>query len=288
MSSDPGPASELGEFLKARRAALRPRDVGLDGTGSPRRVPGLRREEVAQLAAMSVDYYTRLEQGRLPASAAIIAVLAKALRLDEDQQAYAYQLAGKTPAAPRRPRAQRVTPAMRRLLDQLAGTPAMVLGRRMDVLAWNSGAAALYTDFARYPEQHRNYVWLLFTDPAVRALHADWERAARTATATLRMEAARHPGDPRLATLVGELSVRDEDFRTWWAEHRVTSTGNGTKHYRHPIAGELILDCDTWVSPEDEDQRILILTAEPGTPSYDGLRFLASWAAEAPTPGRTP
>lgn len=273
------PAAELGGFLKARRAALSPGDVGLSDTGSPRRVPGLRREEVAQLASMSVDYYTRLEQGRLPASASIIAVLARALKLDEDQQAYVYQLAGKVPAKPRRRRAQRVTPAMRRLLDQLVATPAMVLGRRLDVLAWNAGAAALYTDFALIPEAHRNYVRLLFTDPVVRGMHPDWEHDARTAVAALRMDAARYPDDPHLATLVGELSVRDADFRTWWAAHQVTGSGNGTKHYRHALVGELVLDCDTWVSPEDPDQRILILTAEPGSASYDGLGILTSWAA---------
>jgi transcriptional regulator with XRE-family HTH domain len=272
------PSAELGEFLKARRAALTPQAVGLPETGSQRRVPGLRREEVAQLAAMSVDYYTRLEQGRLAASASILAVLAQALRLDEDQQAYLYRLAGRMPVRPRR-RMQRVTPATRRLLDQLTETPAMVLGRRLDILAWNTGAAALYTDFAQVRDAHRNYVRLLFTDPTMRALHADWDNDARTAVAALRMEAARYPDDPQLATLVGELSVQDHDFRTWWAAHHVTGTSRGTKHYRHRIVGELTLDCDTWASPEDPDQRLMILTAEPGTASHDALRILASWTA---------
>jgi hypothetical protein len=281
MSGDQNtPSAELGEFLKARRAALTPQAVGLPETGSQRRVPGLRREEVAQLAAMSVDYYTRLEQGRLAASASILAVLVRALRLDEDQQAYLYRLAGKAPVKPRRRRMQRVTPAMRRLLDQLTETPAMVLGRRMDILAWNTGAAALYTDFAEIRDAHRNYVRLLFTDPTMRALHADWDNDARTAVAALRMEAARYPTDPQLATLIGELSVHDLDFRTWWAAHHVTGTSGGTKHYRHRIVGELTLDCDTWASPEDPDQRVLILTAEPGTASHDALRILASWTAE--------
>jgi hypothetical protein len=124
-------------------------------------------------------------------------------------------------------------------------------------------------------------VWLLFADPVVRRMHADWENDARTAVAALRMEAARYPEDPQLATLVGELSLQDGDFRTWWATHLVTSTGNGTKHYRHALVGDLVLDCDTWVSPEDAEQRILILSAEPGSASYDGLRILASWTAEA-------
>jgi transcriptional regulator with XRE-family HTH domain len=275
----PAPVAELGEFLKARRAELTPAEVGLPEHGTPRRVPGLRREEVAQLATMSVDYYTRLEQGRVPASAAILDVLAQALRLDDDQRTYVFQLLGKTPPTPRRPRAQRVTPAMRRLLEHLTGAPAMVLGRRLDILGWNAAATALYTDFAELAPEDRNYVRLLFTDPAIRQLHTDWRGAARTAVESLRMEAARYPHDPRLATLVGELSVRDDDFRAWWAARRVTSTAGATKHYHHALVGELVLDCDTWVSPEDPEQRILILTAPPGSPAEDRLRILTSWQA---------
>jgi transcriptional regulator with XRE-family HTH domain len=214
MSAASSHPAELGEFLKARRAELSPRAVGLTDAGGRRRVPGLRREEVAQLAAISVDYYTRIEQGRLPASASVLAALARALRMDEDQQAYLYELAGKTGIPPRRRAAQRVRPAMQRLLDQLTEAPAMVLSRRLDILAWNSGAAALYTDFSQIPANRRNYVRLLFTDPGVRSLHADWRDAARTSVASLRMEAARFPDDPDLAALVGELSVQDHDFRT--------------------------------------------------------------------------
>ena len=191
---------ELGAFLKARRAELAPREVGLPDHDSNRRVVGLRREEVAQLAAISVDYYTRLEQGRKQASASVLATLARALRLDEDQQTYMYALAGKP--HPRRRTAQRLRPAMRRLIDQLTETPAIVLGRRMDILAWNSMASALYTDFEALRPAQRNYIRLLFTDPAMRALHVDWEGAARTAVATLRMEAATDPADADLALLV--------------------------------------------------------------------------------------
>jgi transcriptional regulator with XRE-family HTH domain len=284
MSGDHPHLAELGEFLRARRADLSPRAVGLPGTGAARRVPGLRREEVAQLASISVDYYTRLEQGRLRASGSVLAMLARALRLDDDQQAYLYELAGKTTARPRRRPAQRVRPSMRRLLDQLTETPAMVLGRHLDILAWNSGAGALYTDFARIPESRRNYLWLLFTDPTVRNLHVDWESAARTSVDVLRMEAARYPDDQRLATLVGELSVRDPDFRQWWAAHRVASTSYGTKNFHHPVVGDLTLDCDTLVCPDDQDQWLLVLTAEPGTPSHQALRILASWTAESPRP----
>jgi hypothetical protein len=210
----------------------------------------------------------------------VLITLSRALRLDEDQQAYLYQLAGKTPRPRRRP-AQQPRPALRRLLGQLTGTPAVVLGRRLDILAWNHGATALYTDFASLPPRRRNYVRLLFTDPAFRGLHAEWEHDARTVVASLRMEAAQDPDDPELAVLVGELSVQDADFRTLWATHQVTGgTGYGTKHYRHPLVGDLTLDCDTWGSPDGSGQRLMVLTAEPGTPSHERLRILTSWNAE--------
>jgi transcriptional regulator with XRE-family HTH domain len=277
-------SGELGAFLRARRAQLRPHDVGLPESDSHRKVKGLRREEVAQLAAISVDYYTRLEQGRVRASASVLTTLARALRLDEDQQSYLFQLAGKADARPRgRPR-QKVRPAMRRLIEQLDQTPAVVLGARMDILEWNHAAATLFTDFSSIPSGRRNYVRLVFTDPAVRAMHQQWEHDARDAVAALRMEAARNPDDPELAQLVGELSLQDIDFRNWWAEHRVNSSSYGTKHYRHPLVGDLTLDCDTWDSPDGSGQRLMVLTAETGTPSSDALRILGSWAQEQPVP----
>jgi transcriptional regulator with XRE-family HTH domain len=275
---------ELGAFLKARRADLAPREVGLPDHDLNRRVAGLRREEVAQLAAISVDYYTRLEQGRKQASASVLATLVRALRLDEDQQTYMYALADKP--HPRRRTAQRLRPAMRRLIDQLTETPAIVLGRRMDVLAWNSMASALYTNFDTLRPTQRNYVRLLFTDADMRALHVDWEGAARTAVATLRMEAATDPDDTDLALLVGELSAQDSDFRTWWAGHHATTGSYGTKNYRHPVVGDLTLDCDVWASPDGSKQRLMVLTAEPGTPSHQALQILASWTAQPPADGQ--
>ncbi|MFE1853653.1 helix-turn-helix domain-containing protein [Streptomyces sp. NPDC059489] len=280
-ASDP---RALGAFLKARRAQLAPLDFGLPQADSARKVAGLRREEVAQLAAISVDYYTRLEQGRVRASASVLATLARALRLDDDQQRYLYELAGRTDARPRRRRtAQRVRPAMQRLLDQLTETPAVVLGKRMDILAWNIAAAALYRDFSSIPAGRRNYVRLLFTDPIVRDMHLEWAHDARDAVAALRMEVAADPDDPELARLVGDLSVQDADFRSWWAEHRIIASSYGTKRYRHRLAGELTLDCDTWSSPDGSGQRLMVLTAEPGSPSYDALRILTSWTAGEPS-----
>ncbi|PSM44743.1 transcriptional regulator [Streptomyces dioscori] len=283
MTSD-SDSRALGVFLKARRAQLTPRECGLPETDSARRVTGLRREEAARLAAISVDYYTRLEQGRVRASVPVLTTLARALRLDDDQQKYLYELAGRADAhPPRRRPAQRLRPAMRRLLDQLTGTPALVLGERLDILAWNPAAAALYTDFAAVPANRRNYLRLLFTHPVVRQLHLDWAHDARDAVAALRMEAAGHPDDPDLARLVGELSLQDADFRRWWAEHRVNSAAYGTKHYRHHLVGDLTLDCDTWAGPDGSGQRLMVLTAEPGSPSHDSLRILTSWTTRQPS-----
>ncbi|KOU03076.1 XRE family transcriptional regulator [Streptomyces sp. NRRL F-2295] len=278
MSPSPHP-NELGEFLKARRSELTPRAVGLPGSAGKRRVTGLRREEVAQLAAISTDYYTRLEQGRLPASAPVLEAVAQALHLDDDQRRYLFELAGKQTAKPRRRTRQKVQPQLRRVLDDLTATPAVVMGRRMDVLAWNTLAAAMITDFEAVPEKHRNYVRILFTDPAMRTLYADWKSVGRTAVAQLRMEAATYPDDPRLTALVGELCVRDEDFRTWWAAHHVATLSVGTKTLNHPVVGELSLDWDTLTASTDPDQQLVVWTAEVGSPTHDGLRVLASWAA---------
>ncbi|MET9223771.1 MULTISPECIES: helix-turn-helix transcriptional regulator [unclassified Streptomyces] len=280
--------NELGEFLKARRAELGPRTVGLPDPGTPRRVPGLRREEVAQLAAISTDYYTRLEQGRIHASVSVLAALARVLRLDDDQRDYLFGLAGKTLVRPRRRTRQKVQPQLRRLLDDLGATPAIVMGRCMDIIAWNSLASALITDFSAIPEKHRNYVRIIFTDPSMKSLYADWEKVARTCVSQLRMEAAKYPDDPGLVELVGELSVQDEQFRQWWATHQVATLSVGTKALRHPVAGELSLDWDTLTASTDPDQQLIVWTAEPGSRTHEGLRFLASWAASHLPAGDTP
>ncbi|NIH80757.1 helix-turn-helix domain-containing protein [Amycolatopsis viridis] len=273
-------ASQLGEFLKARRADLTPRAVGLPAGGN-RRVRGLRREEVAHLASISVDYYSRLEQGRIQASVPVLDALGRVLQLGDDERAYMFELAGKDAARPRRRSAQKVEPQLRRLLEDLPTTPAVVLGRRMDILAWNPMAAALVMDFSSIPAKRRNYLRLVFTEPSLRALYPRWEDVASMCVAQVRMEAARHPNDPQLAELVGELAVRDEQFRRWWAGHHVATRTVGTKLMRHPVAGELTLDWDTLTCTTDPDQQLVVWTAEPGTPSHDGLRILASWAADA-------
>ncbi|WP_052423247.1 helix-turn-helix domain-containing protein [Nonomuraea candida] len=282
MSSNARPG-ELGDFLKARRMELSPAAVGLPVAGGRRRVKGLRREEVALLASISADYYTRLEQGRRQASEPVLEAIARVLRLGDDERAYLFELSGKdrNAARPPRPAARKVQPQLQRLLDDFATTPAVILGRRTDVLAWNAMAAALFTDFGKYPEEKRNFVRLVFSDPDVRALYPHWEDVAQACVAQLRMEAARDPDDPRLGELVGELSARDRDFRRWWGGHHVTVRDMGTKVIRHPVAGELTLDWSTLTCATDPDQQLIALTAEPGTPSHDGLRALAATGRRA-------
>lgn len=266
--------SELGDFLQARRQELSPAAAGLPDDGR-RRVPGLRREEVALLASISPDYYTRLEQGRRRAAEPVLEALARALRLDPDERAYLFELSGKDAGRPRRRRAQSVQPPLQRLLDNLVDTPAFVLGRRTDILAWNPLGAALFTDFGQLSPKERNFVRLVFCDPVVRALYVDWDYAAKACVAQLRMEASRDPADARLMALVGELSVRDPDFRRWWGDHRVAARTAGTKALCHPVAGELDLDWSTLTDAADPDQQLIALTAAPGTPSHAGLRRLA-------------
>jgi hypothetical protein len=169
---------------------------------------------------------------------------------------------------------------MRRVLDGLTEWPAMVLGRHLQILGWNRQAAALVADFGAIPEARRNYVRMIFTDPEVRALFPDWDAVVRSCVATLRLEAGRFPDDPELASLVGDLSLKHPDFRERWAARHVQSSASGTKRFRHPLAGDLTLDWQTFTSPSDPDQHLTIYSAEPGSPSHQALRFLSSWAAE--------
>lgn len=277
MTSD-AHLNELGQFLELRRAELSPRTVGLPDTRG-RRVPGLRREEVALLAAVSTDHYTRLEQGRVRPSASVPAALAQVLRLADDQRDHLFELGGRRSPRPRRRAARLVHAQLRRLLDDLTVSPGVVIGRHRDILAWNPLASALLTDFEKVPEGKRNCVRILFTDHSMRTLHADWRAAARGCVSHLRMAAATYPDDPRLTGVVGELSVQDKDFGRWWGSSRVASRRQGMKRFHHPLVGELVLDRDTFTCGSDPDQELVVWSAEPGTPSYDGLRALASQAS---------
>lgn len=273
--------NELGEFLKARRAELSLRTVGLPDNGTPRRVAGLRREEVALLAKISTESYTRLEQGRIRPSASMLTTLARVLHLGDAHRDQLFALGATEAGRPRHRAVQKVRPQLRRLLDELAVAPALVLGRNMDVLAWNPLATALLTDFAAIPDRKRNLVRILFTDPGMKTLCGDWETSARGCVAQLRTQALKRPDDPRLAALVGELSMRDVQFRQWWGGPHTPYRAVGGKAFHHPVAGPLTLDWDAF--PCGTDQVLGVWTAEPGTPSYDRLRILGSWRA---TPDR--
>lgn len=283
MTSAKADPKQLGAFLMARRSELRPSDVGVGDGGRLRRVPGLRREEVAQLAAISTDYYTRLEQGRMSASAPVLASLARVLRLDDDQRTYLYELAGTRMALRSHGVASSTADRLsRRLLDHL-DAPAMVTTRAMDILAWNDLAAALILDFGQVAEGDRNWLRLVFTDARLRRLFPDWHDMARDTVAYIRMESARSPDDLHLATLVDELASRDPRFRGWWDGHQVAARRNGTRSFDHPTVGPFTLEWATFTPDSDPDQQITVFTAEPGSPDAEALDRLRDAAANAAT-----
>lgn len=275
--------AELSEFLRTRRARLTPEDVGLPRYGRQRRVPGLRREELAQLAGVSVAYYTRLEQGNgRNVSVEVLDAIARALRLTDAEHAHLTHLARpaghKKKASPAR---QQVRGALRQLLDTVDTVPAYVTGRRADILAWNRTASALFGDWAELAPQQRNWARLIFLRTDYRELFVDWGSKAADVVSYLRMDAGCHPDDPKLSALVGELSVKSEEFRRLWATHDVKEKGHGTKQIRHPLVGELTLSYETLRLPDDAEQSLVIYHAEPGSPSAEALRLLASWGTDA-------
>jgi transcriptional regulator with XRE-family HTH domain len=268
-----------------RSAEIR-EQAGLAPYTGVRRVPGLRREEVAQLAGVSVDYYIRLERGRTQGvSESVLDAVARALHLDDTERAHLFDLAQPTAAGTRRGRPlspQRVRPVVYQALDALT-VPALIQGRRMDVLAANRLASAVFTDFQARPHRERNFARYVFLDQAAQELYADWERAAGDCVATLRLYAGRHPDDPQLTDLIGELSVRSDAFRRLWADHDVLAHTTGTKRLHHPLVGDLTLDYVVLAVEADPDQTLVILTPEPASPSAEALAILASWTSTSVT-----
>jgi transcriptional regulator with XRE-family HTH domain len=276
--------TELREFLRSRRARITPEEAGLSPQQGTRRVPGLRREEVAQLAGVSVDYYVRLERGRsLNVSESVLDAVARALHLNDTERSHLFAVARPTRTRRRPMSPQRVRPGLYRVLDTLTDIPAIVLGRRLDVLASNRLARAFYTDFDALPHRERNMARYVFLDESVRELYTDWESAARGIVASLHLYAGHQPHDPQLAELIGDLSLRNRDFRRWWADHDVLSRTHGTKQYHHPVVGDLTLDYEALNPTGDPDQTLGLHTAKPGSPSEHALRLLASWTSEPAT-----
>jgi transcriptional regulator with XRE-family HTH domain len=275
--------SEIRDFLTSRRARITPQDAGLTVFG-PRRVPGLRREEVATLAGLSVDYYNRLERGNLGgASDGVLDALADALRLDEAERAHLFDLArASQPAsrARRRSATQTVRPSVQWMLDSMTSSAALAENGRLDALGANQLGRALYPGlFGANRRQPANWARYVFLDPAAPSFYGDWNRAAKDCVAILRSEAGRNPHDRELSDLVGQLATQSDEFRGLWAAHNVRLHTKGVKKFNHPVVGELELSFERLEVMADSGLMIVAYTAEPGSRSAQAFGLLASWAA---------
>lgn len=284
-----GQSAEFGKFLKAMRSRLSPEDAGAGPTSGARRVPGLRREEVARLAGVSTDYYVRLEQGRnIHPSRTVLEAVSRALRLDGSEHAHMMDLLENCAGSARSSTtaAQAVRPALRQLLEAMGDVPAMVLGRRSDVLAGNRMAFLLFADFPALPAAERNLTRWLILDPSARELFRDWKTVAAEAAGALRLDVGRHPNDAQANQLVGELAVHSEHFRQWWAGHRVATRSAGSVRLHHPAVGDLELNFENLVLPDDPDQTLRVYSARAASPSADALALLGSLGAPQPAAER--
>jgi transcriptional regulator with XRE-family HTH domain len=285
--------TQVREFLISRRERVSPAQAGLPAYGgSNRRVKGLRREEVALLAGVSIDYYVRMERGNLTgASEAVLDGIAGALQLDEAERAHLFDLArAAQPAPPRQRRSKTpgVTDGIQQILDAITDAPAWVRNARHDMLAANRLARALYAPVLADPRRPANNARFVYLDPAAREFFADWERAADDIAAMLRSEAGRNPHDKQLIELIGELSTQSEEFRRRWAAHNVRFHRTGHKRIHHPVVGILDLDFEAMEFPAHPGLTLLAYTAAAGTPTADSLKMLASWAATAEQAGDLP
>lgn len=281
--------AQIREFLASRRARITPGQAGLPAYGGTRRVAGLRREEVALLAGVSIDYYVRMERGNLAgASDAVLEGVARALQLDDAERAHLFDLARaseRQPARLRRSREPGVTASMQQVLDAITDAPAWVRNARHDMLAANRLARALYAPLLADPRRPANNARFIYLDPASRDFFIDWDRAADDIAAMLRLEAGRNPYDKNLVELIGELSTRSEDFRARWAAHNVRFHRTGYKRLRHPAVGDLDLNFEAMELSSQPGLTLLVYTAPQGSPAADGLALLASWAATAEQTG---
>ncbi|WP_197746968.1 helix-turn-helix transcriptional regulator [Mycolicibacterium madagascariense] len=275
---------EIREFLSSRRARINPEQAGLPAYGSNRRVKGLRREEVAMLAGVSVDYYVRMERGSLSgASETVLDALASALQLDEAERDHLFALAresGTASARRRRKAPGTLKPALLQILDAITDAPAWIRNGRHDVLAMNRLARALYSPVLADPRRPANTTRFVYLHPAeAERFFVDYDKVTRDAAAMLRLEAGKNPHDENLIALVGELSTRSELFRQRWASHDVRFHRSGRKRLNHPAVGQLDLDFEALPLPSEPGLQLNVYTAAAGTPTADGLKLLASWAA---------
>lgn len=277
------PRDDIREFLVSRRARITPEQAGLPAYGSSRRVKGLRREEVAMLAGISVEYYVRLERGNVGGvSEDVLEGIVRALHLDEAERAHLFDLAraaGTSGPNRRRPAQERVRPVVQRILDSIVGAPAFVRNERLDVLAANRLGEAFYAPLYDGTARPVNSARFVFLNPKAPEFFVDWDTIANDTVGILRGEAGRDPYDKRLSDLIGELSTRSEEFRVRWAAHNVKLHRTGVKRFHHPVVGELTLDFESLDLPGDPGQKLLVYSAEPGSPSRHALDLLASWAS---------
>ncbi|MEV0563654.1 helix-turn-helix transcriptional regulator [Dactylosporangium sp. NPDC050588] len=279
---------DVREFLATRRARITPEQAGLPTFGGTRRVAGLRRAEVALLAGVSPDYYTRLERGNLSGvSDSVLDAIARALQLDEAERSHLYDLARAANTSPRtrqrRPARQQIRPGVQSLLDAMTDAPAFVRNGRLDILAINPLGRALYAPAFATGASTVNLARFCFLDPAAETFYPDWDNAADTTVNLLRTEAGRDPYNKALSDLVGELATRSDDFRTRWAAHNVRLHHTGVKHFQHPIVGRLDLAFEAMPLPADPGLTLTAYSAQTGTAAHDTLRLLASWAATTPS-----
>jgi len=281
------PRSEIREFLTSRRARITPQEAGLPVFGGSRRVPGLRREEAAMLAGVSVDYYIKMERGNLRGvSDSVLEALARGLGLDEAERAHLLDLAratGSRPRPRRRPAKQRVRPSAQRILDAMTHAPALIQDGQLNILAANRLGLALYSEMDLAPPEPANHALFVFLDPRAQGFFLDWERAADDTVALLRAEAGRDPLDRDLSDLVGALSTQSDEFRVRWAAHNVRAHQTGAKRFHHPVVGDLSLTFEMLELAADPGLHLLALSAEPDSTSHDALALLGSWAATADT-----
>jgi transcriptional regulator with XRE-family HTH domain len=294
QTGDMSDQTELGRFLRARREGVRPSDVGLPtGTGS-RRTPGLRREELATLAGVSIDYYTRLERGKeTRPSPAVVDALADALRLDGEERGFLRELAAQAARRAPEPRpapSRAVRPTVRLLLESVRPCPAYVLSRTNDVLAANVGGARLLHGLSEWPARQRNSIRYTFLHPVARRLWPDWEQKAKGCVAQLRAVAGTDPDAPDLAALVGELIVKSPDFNRLWERYEVRTIGDGEKTFHHPVVGTMTLTHEVLNLNRTDGQRVTVYMAEPGSPDHDAMTLLDMAGVEIaePAPGMPP
>jgi transcriptional regulator with XRE-family HTH domain len=274
---------EIREFLTSRRGRITPEQAGLPTYGS-RRVPGLRREEVAVLAGVSIQYYTRLERGEMSgASESVLEALARALQLDDAERAHLFDLARAAHPTPARPRRRQTKQRVRRevqwTLDAITAAAAFVGNERLDILAANQLGRALFSELYAAPVRPVNTARFLFLDPRAEAAYGDWDRVATETVAILRSAAGRDPYNRDLSDLVGELATQSEAFRTRWASHNVRFHNAGVKRFNHPVVGELDLNFNRLDLAAHPGLTLFTYTAEPGSPSEGALKLLGSWAA---------